>query len=260
MTEVVEVEDQKGSHTGSSWCVLSKKQTEANSSPANLDTAYSNIRPNVDKLDKTISKSFSNAEDLNRRLGCPSPDSVLDVLAFLPSGDATANDSDDSDANSCSIFQDTITRTVRFADEEGKPLTQVHLIRSVRGLLSRVVVLLMSPSERIFEFLHVEYPLDDSTTVEVVLEQLPKICSNPVFRFKKFVTLSNTKNQELLDHEITMRDCHLAESELVLAVLDGYTVNEMASFALPLLLNGRIQKAVSTKLAQGLRKQHAAFY
>eukprot|EP00339_Tiarina_fusa_P013825 CAMPEP_0117006000 /NCGR_PEP_ID=MMETSP0472-20121206/6385_1 /TAXON_ID=693140 ORGANISM="Tiarina fusus, Strain LIS" /NCGR_SAMPLE_ID=MMETSP0472 /ASSEMBLY_ACC=CAM_ASM_000603 /LENGTH=438 /DNA_ID=CAMNT_0004707341 /DNA_START=103 /DNA_END=1416 /DNA_ORIENTATION=+ len=257
MTEVVEVEDGHGSHAGSSWCVLPQKQTEGKALPAVLDTTFSNLKPNADKLDKTPSKSFSNASDLKRQQGCSSPDSVLDVLAFIPSGDATANDDDDdSDEDSCSVFQDTITRTIRFADEEGKPLTQVHLIKSVRGLLSRCVVLLMSPSERIFEFLHAEYPLDDSTTVEVVLEQLPKICSNPVFRFKNFVTLSKTKTQELLDPESTMRDCHLAESELLLAILDGYTVNEMASFALPLLLNGRIQKAVkhAKRTGRGLKQ------
>jgi hypothetical protein len=257
MTEVVEVEDtNKGSRSGSTWCVLPQKPKgkEGKTSPTQLNSAFTNLRPDADKLDKIPTKSFSNArneEDLKRRRGCASPDSVLDVLAFIPSDDAAASDDDDSDDESCSIFQDTFTRSVRFADEEGKPLTQVHLIKTVRGLLSRVVVLLMSPSERVFEFLHAEYPQDDSTTVQVVLEQVPKICNNPVFRFKKFVTLSRTRNQEILENESTMNDSRLDEGELLLAILDGYNVNEMASFALPLLLNGRIQKAVSATRCRG---------
>ena len=254
MSEVVEVEAGK-------WRVVHSINMGSLSSSIQRPTTSKN-RPQRLVIQQHSNNSQEGCDDdlqLKKRVN--SPDSVMDdVLAFTANQDNDDSDDDDDE------FEDTIQqqhqqppppsppslpprkRSIRFADEvEGHSLEDVRVIENTKGLMSRVVVLLMSPTERIFEFLHTEYPRDETTTVQILLEQIPKICNNPVFQTQKtFIQLSQTKKQQLLDNDVALRDFDLDEGELLLAVLDGYDVSQMASFAIPLLLNGRIQKAVST--------------
>jgi hypothetical protein len=151
---------------------------------------------------------------------------------------------DDDFEESLSYFAATFRR-VHFADEVGLALKQIHILEPHDAATSRIVVLLLSPKERVFEFLHAEYPRDPATTVQVLLEQIPEIATNPVFQTKTFSSISKTKNKAELRLWGPLQDCDLEESELVLGILEGFTANDIANFALPLLVNGKIIKAVS---------------
>jgi hypothetical protein len=205
--------------------------------------------------------------DTKRSAECSSPDSVIDVPEKTPSEEeevvvpvvvvvdnTTTTTTTDIDAptkleDDSSVggddFQDaqTSSRRVKFADESGLALTQVRVLEPVS--VRRVVLLMMSPDDRTFEFLHAEYPLNNSTTVQVLMEQLPKLATNPVFQRQEFYCLSKTKSNDQLPKSWSLQDCDLEDSELLLGVLQGYSVPEMAAFALPLLVNGKIIKAVN---------------
>ena len=142
-----------------------------------------------------------------------------------------------------------LTRRVSFADEWGSPLKEVRVMEAPP--VRRLVLLLLSPEDRKFEFLHLEYPLDDSTTVQVVLEQLPKLVANPIFRQLSFSCLAKTSKNEKLDNMKSMADCDLADNELLIGILPGYSMNQIGGFAVPLLLNGDIIKAVSRAKRSG---------
>lgn len=140
----------------------------------------------------------------------------------------------------------TIKKTVSFSDKDGGPLHETRVIEPPQ--VRRLVLLLLSPQDRKFEFLHLEYPLDDNTTVQVVVDQIPKLASNPLFRRFTFSCLAKTSKNEQLDNDALMGDCELREHELLLGVPMGYPVHQIGAFAVPLLLNGDIIKAV--KLAK----------
>lgn len=143
----------------------------------------------------------------------------------------------------------TLTRRVSFADEWGSPLNKIRVIDP--PAVKRVLLLLLSPSDRKFEFLNIEYPLDDNTTNQVILDQIPKLVANPVFRKQTFSCFARTCKNETLENNMLMGDCELAENELLLGVLEGYPVAEIGAFAVPLLLNGDIIKAVTRAKRSG---------
>jgi hypothetical protein len=143
----------------------------------------------------------------------------------------------------------TLTRRVSFADEWGSALGEIRIIAP--PALRRAVVLLLSPPDRKFEFLNIEYPLDDTTTVQVVLDQIPKLASNPVFRHLTFSSVARTCKNEKLDNKVLMGECELADNELLLGILTGYPVTQIGAFAVPLLLNGDIIKAVGRAKRSG---------
>jgi hypothetical protein len=185
-------------------------------------------------------------------------------------------------------------RRVRFADDHGLPLLNVVHLDPVMATEGRLVVLLLSPPERTFEFIQVEYPMDDSTTINDLVEQLPGLATNAVFQETNcFVGMSRIRTLRsdcqgsansqkpnspdieddssgsdsssssssskahsfrlptLLDAVLLMRDVDFGNCELVLAVLDGYTPAQMVTIAFPLLLNGKIMKAVQSGRRSG---------
>lgn len=199
------------------------------------DEDYDNIAPQAPKKDY-FTEIFRDDDDDEDN------DDVVNLNASHDSESETGsqNDNDDDEED-----DDMQSRRVSFADDAGLPLQQVRLVEKQVSAFSRIVVLLLSPEDRVFEFLHAEFPLDDSTTVDVLLEQLPLIATNEVFNDKTFVAISRTKNNTQLENSAPLQDCSLDESELVLGVMEGFSVPDIAAFALPLLVNQKILKAVS---------------
>jgi hypothetical protein len=142
-------------------------------------------------------------------------------------------------------YLDIDNRTVHFADESGLPLNHILILEPEVFAVSRVVVLLLSPRDRTFEFLHAEYDLNETTTVQVLLEQLPTLATDEVFREYTFSAISRKDDSVQLINCMSLEDCGLKESEMVIAVLDGYLVTDIVRLAAPLLANRKITKAVS---------------
>jgi len=133
------------------------------------------------------------------------------------------------------------------------PLHEIRIIE--RAPSRRLLLLLLCPVDRKFEFLNLEYPLDDNTTAQVLVDQIPKLASNPVFRKFTFTGLARTSVKQLLENDQLMGDFELKENELVLGVPLGYQDHQIGAFAVPLLLNGDIIKAVklARKSGKGLK-------
>lgn len=142
-------------------------------------------------------------------------------------------------------------RKIRFADESGEPLFEEHLIHREENYASRIVVMLLSPKDRKFEFLHAEYPLDPSTTVQVVLEQIPLLATNAAFQTKKFTALLQTETSRELDNSLALQDYSFKESEIVLGIPDDFSVANMTKMAVPLLLNKKLMKTVKQAIRKG---------
>jgi len=142
-------------------------------------------------------------------------------------------------------------RKIRFADEHGGELTKEHVIHREANYASRIVVMLLSPKDRKFEFLHAEYPLDESTTVQVLLEQVPSLATNDAFRSKKFNALLQTETSRELDNKLALQDYKFKESEIVLGIPDDFTVANMTKMAVPLLLNKKLMKTVKQAIRKG---------
>jgi len=142
-------------------------------------------------------------------------------------------------------------RKIRFADEEGQPLTKEYLLQREANYASRIVVMLLSPKDRKFEFLHAEYPVDESTTVQVLLEQVPSLATNEAFRGKTFNALLQTETSRQLDNNLALQDYGLKESEIVLGIPDDFTVANMTKMAVPLLLNKKLMKTVKQAIRKG---------
>jgi hypothetical protein len=143
--------------------------------------------------------------------------------------------------------EDQKSRVIRFADEVGKPLADYCLIggKDDPHATGRIVIMLLSPQERKFEFIHAEFLRREKTTVAHVLYQVPKIATNVLFQSKTFINLCRTRQGNTdLDNNQILQDYDMEDSELLIGVLEGFTGKEMAQSALPLLLNGRITQAV----------------
>jgi hypothetical protein len=178
---------------------------------------------------------------------CSSPNSVLDEVTF----DEDEEKTEEEVKKEKEPVPLKRSRKIRFADEHGAPLTEEFLIKREANYASRIVVMLLSPRERKFEFLHAEYPLDASTTVQVLLEQVPELATNEAFRTKKFTALLQTETSRQLDNKLALEDYTFKESEIVLGIPDDFTAGNMAKMAVPLLLNKKLMKTVRQAIRKG---------
>ena len=139
-------------------------------------------------------------------------------------------------------------RSIRFADEQGLPMSTVHCLGEDEDPfpIGNIVVLLLCPEDRKFEFVHAEYCVNARTSVFNLLEQLPKLATNELFASKTFVSLLRTRGGfNELNIISPLHECGLAKNEVVVAVPEGCRGSEILKCALPLVLNKRIAKAVS---------------
>jgi hypothetical protein len=175
-------------------------------------------------------------------------------------------------------LQKLASKRVRFADDHGLQLLHILELEREAAASGRLVILLLSPDQPDFEFVQVQYPVDESTTTQVLVEQLSRMASNSLFQYTKFVGLSRIKSTAgkddeshsreddedsksmssissvsstssiptILDPSILLGNVGFRDCELVLAVPNGYTPSQMITIAFPLLLNGTIMKALQT--------------
>ena len=109
-------------------------------------------------------------------------------------------------------------RVIRFADEVGKPLEDYCMIggKDDPHATGRIIIMLLSPQERKFEFIHAEFLLQEKTTVADVLYQIPQIATNELFQSKTFINICRTRRGNTdLDNNLILQDYDMEESELV---------------------------------------------
>jgi hypothetical protein len=140
-------------------------------------------------------------------------------------------------------------RSIRFADEQGLPMVRVHHLGDNDDPLAvnRLVILLLSPSDKKFEFAHVEYRLRAEATVADLLQQLPAFATSELFTTMEFESLYRTQCEDpKLDSSTLLHDIGFGKHEVMVPIRKGFSGEDIVKCAVPLLLNKRIIKGVSS--------------
>lgn len=174
-----------------------------------------------------------------------------DVLLIEESFDLSQDSQQDTSI--CSLNAKNRKRSIRFADEEGKAMETVHLVERQQGYrddsnLRRILVLLLLPKEKKFEFLHAEYSLNARVSVSVLLKQFPDMATDPIVASQKYTRLCRAGGGAELINALAIQDYGLEQDEILIAVVKGYTSKETNRMAKTLVENQQILKAVSTEV------------
>jgi hypothetical protein len=140
-------------------------------------------------------------------------------------------------------------KTIRFADERGLPMETVYMLGGPDdpAAVGRVVVLLLKPDVRKFEFIYAEYRLNSKTSVSNLLKQLPGMASSEILTAQTYSSLFRSREgcSELIG-ALSLQDCCLDKNEVIIGVIGGYSGQEIVKCALPLIYNDKISKTVSS--------------
>ena len=206
--------------------------------------------PGTEKAKEVQKKGSSSSSSSEEKKDSDDGDDHVEEIPMISNDDC--NDDDDDD------FHEAIQqrpRTIKFADESNLPLVQCRVINSKDDpyAAKKVIMMLLCPKERKFEFLQAEYRVRERTSVADVVEQIPCIANNPLFRNMSFTKLIRAKDgTSELENTRQFQEYELEDGELLIAIVEGYTSAEMSKHALPLLLNGKISEAVEK--AKGSKK------
>lgn len=140
-------------------------------------------------------------------------------------------------------------RTIRFADEEGKAIQTVHVTERVEdeGIDgNRVIVLLLCPKKKRFEFLHVQYGWEERTQLSEAFKQFPHMASDPCFINQHYVGICRPwrGGQELIN-SLALQDYDMHPDEILVAIPSGMKSKQIMKLSKPLLSNKNVIKTVS---------------
>jgi hypothetical protein len=140
-------------------------------------------------------------------------------------------------------------RTIRFADEEGKEMETVHLLKNNAGddnNLQRVLILIMLPGLKQYEFIHAEYSIESRLPVSSLIQDLPNMVSGPQIKKQQYIGLCQAAGGSELDTSLALQDSKLASDDILVAVPKGYSGSDMYNLAKGLIADEKILKAVSS--------------
>jgi hypothetical protein len=140
-------------------------------------------------------------------------------------------------------------RTIRFADEEGKEMETVHLLENNAGddnNLQRVLILIMLPELKQYEFIHAEYSIESRLPVSSLIQDLPNMVSGPQIKKQQYIGLCQAAGGSELDNSLALQDSKLASDDILVAVPKGYSGSDMYKLAKGLIADEKILKAVSS--------------
>ena len=136
--------------------------------------------------------------------------------------------------------QRRIGRVVTWGDDAGGKLEDVREIprRDVGGFDSsdskRLIILLLSPSHRKYEFICCEFPLNKmgdekraKVTVRDLLEQLPGMASHELLKRQSYVALCRRDNTELIN-AMPIQNYELGNFEMLWAVPKHHSSKQLA--------------------------------
>lgn len=143
----------------------------------------------------------------------------------------------------------SITKRITWADEctdsPRRPLVTLHQWNLEPEACIRLVILLLHPIERKFEFVHCEYDNmepDNRVSVRDCLSQLASMASNPVLQNLHFTALC--WNDKEMINCMTLQDFDLQEGELLVAIPEGHHPKEVLQQAANVLSNKGLQRMV----------------
>ena len=142
-------------------------------------------------------------------------------------------------------------KRARFADEAGHSIIE-RVIEIEKITVKRLMVMLLLPAERRFELLHISYEEGDLILVKDIVDQFHEIATDPLLKEQKYAGLAcRRQNPETgiyhgteLSLVTCIQRCKLVKNEVLVAITEDYTVDELMFMATKLLHHKRVRKAV----------------
>ncbi|GKZ00435.1 hypothetical protein MPSEU_000996100 [Mayamaea pseudoterrestris] len=200
-------------------------------------------------IDESITKQF---------LGVGSKGFVKASKSFMKPNYATPPSSPVSVLPSCVPGYSQMEQKrsgVTWSDEFGESLVELRTIprreRSRSSDAKKLIILLLSPSHRKYEFICCEYQVSNSKdvndnakiTVKDVLEQLPAMASHDLLRRQRYIALCRRDNTELIN-ALSMQSYGLNSFEMLWAVPKHHKSKQLAPMVLRVLSNKGLLKAL----------------
>lgn len=128
------------------------------------------------------------------------------------------------------------------------------------GVMGRVLVLLMDPPTKQYELTSVPYPLVSNedgvvgpTQLKVILGLVATSASYEPLRKKRYKGFMRPDDIEMMDSNLTILDYKFVKDEVLVAVPEGYGVDECSRFSKPILQDKRLVRLLK-KLKRYERK------
>ncbi len=205
-------------------------------------------QPNIDGT----YRSKSGRGDTPATLSCPKDDNISKKLEKADNDyAATEIESSEDDSSVESRTQTSVLskpRLVRFADEMGLPLMKTTVFEDDDlERTKRLIILLLSPIHRKFEFVHASYRILERMTLSDITEQLPDLATNEILAQQRYTSLCRVRfgYQELIN-TVAVQNCGLGQDEVLIAIVEGYKGKDLVEIALPIFSNQHIVRAVSS--------------
>jgi hypothetical protein len=121
--------------------------------------------------------------------------------------------------------------------------------KSQNGVMGRVLVLLMDPPTKQYELTSVPYPLVSNeggvvgpTMLKVILGLVATSASYEPLRIKNYKGFMRPDDVEMMENERTILDYKFIKDEVLVAIPEGYGVEECSIFSKPILQDKRLVK------------------
>ena len=140
-------------------------------------------------------------------------------------------------------------RSIRWADDEGRKLVVRHVVQILKPLNVRVVILMLNPAEKTFEFVQCEFHSDERLTVCDLLVQLPFMASMESLKKQRYAALYRGEREMV--NIISIQDYDIVEGEILVAVSSTANPKQAIAAAAALLLQRSLLRAVQKAKLSG---------
>lgn len=161
----------------------------------------------------------------------------------------TEEESDLAEYDPRSIKYPQRATTIRWADHEGKALETCNQMTYQEPLNVRVVVLMLNPAEKIFEFIQCEFETDERLTVSDLLAQLPFMASMDPLKEQRYSRLYRGERE--LVNLLAIQDYDIDEGEILVAVAADFNPRHTIAAAAALMLQKDLLRAVQKAKLSG---------
>ncbi|GFH60154.1 predicted protein [Chaetoceros tenuissimus] len=140
-----------------------------------------------------------------------------------------------------------LSRKVRRSKESGLGFYDDETDKVQKGVMGRVLVLLMDPPSKQYELTSLPYPLVSNedgnigpTQLKILLGLVGQSASYEPLRYKTYKAFMRPEDKEGMDNEKTILDYKFIKDEVLVSIPEGYTAEECARFAKPILQDKRL--------------------
>ena len=140
-------------------------------------------------------------------------------------------------------------RAIRWADHEHKTFVVRHIVEILPHLNVRIVVLMLHPGEKIFEFVQCELQTDERLKVSDLLVQLPSMASMDSLKNQRYSALYRGDREMV--NILSIQDFDIVEGEILVAIASAANPKQSIAAAAALLQQRSLLRAVQRAKLSG---------